>query len=198
MIILSFLFSTVAFADSTDLCKKIREKDGDDKANLCLRKQLIRTEKFWKEKRQKSLKDKVFIAGEEFRFFMDLDNKTWGYPEKPFLVKKDLIYMKKVVAKVLESLPKEVLKLLDHSFGGVGLLENFGGTGYTATILNKKENILGSFILLDPRKLIKKANEWNTWKETTPFKKGDHKLKTTIEDSLNNTIEGAIRYNFVT
>jgi hypothetical protein len=175
-------------------CSKLVKGKNKKEAVSCIIKHRLRSQKYWQDKLNLPLSKKVYLANQELRDYLYMENKILGYTDKPRVVGKDLNYMVPLVQKVLDGLPSIIKDKLDNRFAGIALLENFGGTGYTTTIQNTALKIMGSYILLDPRNLQRKANEWNDWKENSPFKPGAFKLITQLQKKEKNTIEKAVEY----
>ena len=128
--------------------------------------------------------------------YLNLDNLKNGYSNRPFkpIFKNDFA---SEVKQALSEIPASVLKKISGSFAGVFLVADLGGTGYTDTILSEKGVPVASFVVLDVNILkARKANEWATWKASTPFVSSDktYQIQVVIEASKKNNRKNAIQY----
>jgi hypothetical protein len=126
---------------------------------------------------------------------LTLDNLYNGYPERPRASAVDASLTADVVA-ALDQIPDSVKRRLSERVAGILFVDQFGGTGFTDSIVDEKGRKTKAFVVLDPTVLGKRtANSWATWKENTPFKAdGHHGLKATIERPADDNRRQAIQY----
>lgn len=92
-------------------------------------------------------------------------------------------------------MPASVHKLLRHKLAAVLLVEDLGGSAYTESIFNEHGKPVAGFIVLDVSAMDKRANEWATWKESSPFQPiPGYELQATIEKGAENTRRQALQY----
>jgi hypothetical protein len=165
----------------------------------CLRKAVnnhpIKTKKYWDVFLKVNPQKNIYLAPDELIDFITLDNRKSGYKERP---KRPIInteFLNKIIASY-DEIPKVVKNKLDQKLIGIFLISDLGGTGFTDFIKDKYGNIVGAFIVLDVDILKqKKANEWASWKENTPFKEDPlYQLEMIIERKDMNTVKNAIQY----
>ena len=150
---------------------------------------------FWRSSFDKPLAQRVGPAPPEIVRLLTLDNLYHGYPERPrvSIVKDD---MRADVIAALEAIPEPVKRRLGDRLAGILFVDDFGGTGFTDSIIDDHGRKTKAFVVLDPGVLEKRtANAWATWKENTPFKPdGHHQLAATIEKPADDTRRQAIQY----
>jgi hypothetical protein len=89
-----------------------------------------------------------------------------------------------------------VQRLLDRKLAGIRLVNDIGGTGFTDSVYDGRGEAVAAFVVLDPSVLARRrANEWATWKESSPFRDdGVHRLEAVIEDGARDDRMHAIQY----
>ena len=148
----------------------------------------------WQELADKPIHERFAVANDEVLDYVTLDNKIFDYPERPTPSTLDPSFIEDL-RSALASIPKPVMALVDDALQGIVFLENLGSTGYTAYVLNSEKEPAGAFIVMDTQALQRTANEWASWKESTPFNSDDTiRIVSRIETDTNNTRANAIRY----
>jgi hypothetical protein len=121
-----------------------------------------------------------------------LDNQEHGWPNQPERVPLTPERQEQL-QRVIRELPEKAKLFANEKLAGIFIVRDLGGTGYTESILDENRNPVAGFIVLDELVFGKKANEWATWKERSPFTHaGD--LKMTIEYAAHDTVANAIQY----
>lgn len=170
-----------------------------DKDKACLLRLLkshkVKSTEFWKKYVAKPFEDRVFLAPRELIEYIDLDNRRHDYPQKPSQAMASEAFIDDVKT-ALKELPDLVKQRLQSKFLGVYLLSNLGGTGLTDYVLDKDGEPIAAFVILDAGVLKnRKANEWATWKESTPFKDdSSYKIEAQIELKKHDNRKNAIQY----
>lgn len=156
---------------------------------------VTRREPYWKSFFAKPIQDRVFIAPREVIEYIDLDNRKIGLPNRPTTPTPSKEFLQDIRAAI-EEIPPSIKKLMDRKFAGIFLVNDLGGTGYTNYILNENNDPISAFVVLDANVLQqRKANEWATWKERTPFKAGVvFDIEAVIEDGSTDNRKNAIQY----
>jgi hypothetical protein len=149
----------------------------------------------WRSWLDMPLEERVGPAPAVVIELLTLDNLYNGYPEQPRASAANEKLKADVVA-ALESVPEAVKRRLSERLAGIVFVDNFGGTGFTDSIVDEKGHKTKAFVVLDPTVLEKRtANSWATWKENSPFKPdGHHELKATIERPGDDNRRQAIQY----
>lgn len=127
--------------------------------------------------------------------YINLDNITNGFPERPRAAKLDTDLLADAKAAVTDLHPK-IWELFGKRLVGLYFVEDLGGTGFTDYVLDQNARPVAAYVVFDAAILTKtKANAWATWKENTPFKPDTaYKLKARIEADGDDNRKNAIQY----
>jgi hypothetical protein len=101
--------------------------------------------------------------------YLVLDNITQGIENTPrsIAVSDDLLGD---VRAALAELPVTVRQLLSENLVGIYFVQDLGGTAYTDYVAGDSVRLAAGFVILDMDVLgTRIANEWATWKESSPF-----------------------------
>jgi hypothetical protein len=121
-------------------------------------------------------------------------NRLEGFATAPRAAGSDPV-LEAAIAEAVATLPPPVTALIKGCTRAIVLTRELGSSAGTETILGKDGQPAACFIMLDLGALNKKANEWLTWKENTPFRPDPQvKLDATIETPAENTLARAIQY----
>ncbi|MBU1712674.1 MAG: hypothetical protein KKD47_06165 [Proteobacteria bacterium] len=141
----------------------------------------------------KEIKDRILPAPDIIIDYLIKDNQLQGYKEIPHKAEIDDEFFSDIVQAIAE-LPQSVRDHIHEHLVAVFLVEELGGTGYCELLRDFNKNRLG-FIVLDVGSLDRKANEWVSWRENSPFAmKGLYTIEAEIEQKRNDTRMGAIQY----
>jgi hypothetical protein len=153
----------------------------------------VRKPEFWRTAFAKPVGERIGPAPPELVEFVTLDNLANGYPNRPRVSKLTPGFLADV-KRAFEGIPAAVKRRLETKLAGIYFADDFGGTGFSDEIGEAGKAKLG-FVLLDPGVLTRRANEWATWKESSPFKpSGGITLAATIERDADDTRANAIQY----
>ena len=167
--------------------------DGDG-AKIDLESHRVRSEVYWGDWRQKPLSLRISLAPTEMIEFMRLDNEKSKISFRPRKAALNVSLLKDV-RKALNDLPEIVKRKLADKLAAIVLMENIGGTGYTNSIFDKNRKPYAGFIILDAIEIDRKANEWATKKEASPFIASvKFNLRATIEPEETNNRVQTIQY----
>ncbi|MBL8516555.1 MAG: hypothetical protein JNM76_06265 [Betaproteobacteria bacterium] len=129
----------------------------------------VRTLEFWRAVRAKPLVERIGAAPPELIEYLTLDVIKLGIPARPRAPALTPDFMADVRA-ALNGIPANIRNLLDRRLAGIWFIEDIGGSGFADIIRWGPAEGVG-FIVLDPRQLQdRRANEWASWKENTPFR----------------------------
>jgi len=147
----------------------------------------------WNDWLQREPTQRVAAAPEVVLDFLRKDNELQGWEERPDAVNIDPSFVAETVS-ALKNMPSQVQEhFVDHAVG-VFLVRNLGGTAYSDLLRNYRVNKRG-LIVLDVGSLARKANEWATWRERSPFADNmEVQLVATIEPNESNDRSNAIQY----
>lgn len=96
----------------------------------------------------------------------------------------------------IAGMPASVAALLPHALLGVHLAHGLGSSAITDVVADGHGNTLGAVVALDIDALLsRRANEWATWKESSPFlPTGPLTLEVAIAEPGDDTRAGAIQF----
>ncbi|MES2965465.1 MAG: hypothetical protein V4760_16400 [Bdellovibrionota bacterium] len=123
------------------------------------------------------------------------DNAFQGWTNEPRSVHLEGEF-KADLKQALATLPEAVRRKLEESLVFITVVYELGGTGYSDDLdTDDKQPSRRSFVVLDSKVLERKANEWATWKESSPFSgDGTTKLTAKIEEDADDNRRQAIQY----
>ena len=154
----------------------------------------IRRADFWAEQLQRPIDQRIAPAPPALIEFIGIENQLYNLPDKPKPATLDAQFQTDLKMALAE-VPAPVKALLTDKLAGIYLLEDLGGTGYTDYIYDNQRRPVGGFIALDVAVLQRKANQWASWKERTPFiENPDYRIEAQIEHSDENNRKQAIQY----
>jgi hypothetical protein len=153
----------------------------------------IHHKSYWKKWEKLPLEDRVTEITPEMIKYLQGDNDYNGFPNRPKriqLTDKE----RKIIKLALKSLPQWLKGPIEKKLTGVMILDDLGGSGMADWVKFYKNH---GFVVFDIKVLRKKANDWCTWKEGSPFKEGDYQLKCIIEKKGEDNAISAFRYIFL-
>lgn len=152
---------------------------------------------FWEKYKfsELSLEDRIFEIPDELLDYLNKDNISQGWPNRPVraLLSTENQHLLK---EALHELPDSVKAKASPLLAGVFFVKDLGGTAYSEYIIDDSGNPVAGFMVFDELILNKKANEWATWKEKSPFKTEGTTwdLRMTIEESADDNIKSAFQF----
>lgn len=150
---------------------------------------------YWRSALEMPLERRIGPAPEELVTYVVLDNIMAGIENTPqsMIVSDDLLGE---VRAALAELPLPVRQLLSENLVGIYFVRNLGGTAYTDHVAGDSARQAAGFVILDMEVLgTRVANDWATWKESSPFiTDSAYRLEAEIERSGSNTRKHAIQY----
>jgi hypothetical protein len=150
---------------------------------------------FWKAALSRPLAQRFGAAPAELADYVRLDNIANGFPERPRPAAIAADFQRDLDGAFAE-LPASLKRALESRLAGVYLLQGLGSTGFTDKILDSGDRPVAAYVVLDMDLLAgRKANQWATWKENTPFRSGGATtLSATIESAGDDNRKNAIQY----
>ncbi len=150
----------------------------------------------WHKFTGKDIKDRILPAPDIIIDYLRKDNQFQGYKERPRKPEIDAEFYSDIVMAVVE-LPESVRSHIHEHVIAVFLVEELGGSAYAELLRDFDNNKMG-FIVLDVGSLNRKANEWASWRENSPFAwKGQYVIEAEIEQKTNDHRMSAIQYIFL-
>jgi hypothetical protein len=155
----------------------------------------VRKPGFWRGALAKPLSERIAAAPPELIDFVTLDNIGHGYPNRPRVPRLSPEFLADV-KRAFDAIPAAVKRRLEKKLAGIYFADDIGGTGFSDEIPDPSGKSTLGFVILDPSVLTaRKANEWATWKESSPFNPGEGwKLTARIESDADDTKANAIQY----
>jgi len=127
--------------------------------------------------------------------YLRKDNRLQGFSEQPETTLPTSEFMVDLQSAIRE-LPEAVKKTVGARLYGICFVKNLGGTAFSTSVLSEKDEPVGGFIVLDSSVVNRRANEWITWKENSPFSaEPGYELTAKIESQeSDNNRKNAIQF----
>lgn len=135
---------------------------------------------------------RVSPLDENSRSFVEALNRIDGFENSP-VASTDLGNISRNLSKVGKRIPSHINKLLNEQLFRIIVCENLGGTAVSGVVY-EKGIAKGGFVILDSKVLRRKANDWITYKENSPFQKGKISVRIRIEEPAEDTEVAALEY----
>jgi hypothetical protein len=149
----------------------------------------------WKEVFARPLVERIEPAPPVLAEYINWDNAAQGFAERPRPTQAPAAFVNEVKAAIAD-LPQEVNLLFVDRLVGIFLVDDLGGTGYGDVVTDEAGQAVAAFIVLDAGVLQRfTANEWATWKESSPFQPDPQwQLEARIERTAQDNRRNAIQY----
>lgn len=158
-----------------------------------LKRHKARSASTWSEFTGKRIKERILPAPDIIVDYLRKDNELNDYKERPYKAKVDSSFLEDIYVAIGD-LPEIVKKQIENHVVAVFLVQELGTTGYGELLRDFDENRLG-FIVLDVDFLNKRANDWISWRENSPFRDTDgYMIRAEIEQKNNDCRMAAIQY----
>ena len=152
-----------------------------------------RTLAVWSGWQNKDIKERVVPAPAVLLDYLRKDNKLNGFEQVPRSPTQWRPFADEV-CEAIDEFPPEVRKQLNEHAVGIFLVSDLGSSAYAEVVKDAAPRSLG-FIVLDDQALNKKANEWATWKENTPFEPSSGlEARMIIEPEAGDRRKNALSY----
>lgn len=159
-----------------------------------LSEHVVRHIHFWNDFKERALVAKILKAPPELIDYLRKDNEQNQWPNKPTSVELPPDFINDVKSAISE-IPEHLQKMISAKTAGIFLVDDLGGSAYTESIFDNKGEPFAGFIVIDKSAMNRTANDWATWKESSPFRlKSANDLHAIIENPQNNTRKAAIQY----
>jgi len=150
----------------------------------------------WSGFKGKDIKERILPAPDIVIDYLRKDNAYQGYKERPEKAGIDQGFFSDILRAILET-PQSVRNQIHEHVIAVFLVQELAGSAYVELLRDFDDNRMG-FIVLDVGSLNRKANEWASWKENSPFAaKGMYRIEARIEKKTNDSRMAAIQYIFL-
>lgn len=167
-------------------------------ASLALGDELIRMparqEAFWAGYKKVDLTNKINRAPTELIDYLRKDNERQGWKNQPRAFDLSDEFKSDVRSALLE-LPLNLRQKISALAVGIFIVEDLGGSAYTDYVVDQSGKPVAGFVVLDRSMLNRNANDWATWKESSPFALDSSvTLRGTIESHQNDNRKNALQY----
>lgn len=146
----------------------------------------------WSAWQTKSIRERIVPAPDILLDYLHIDNKINGYAKVTQPATQWQSFADEVF-QAIDEFPPEVKRHLNEQVIGIFLVSDLGSSAYTETIRDATPPL--GLIVLDSQALNRKANEWASWKENTPFiPYTGIEARVIIESKAGDTRKNAISY----
>ena len=167
-----------------------------NRAHEELQNHYVRTAQYWDERvsTHAGLEDKIVMADAQMLDYLKKDNTANGISSTPKAPQMDDKWIPDVRSALLE-LPQRLRDSLNQCAAGIVFVKDLFGTGF-AEMVDKERKPVRGFFVFDYEVLQKKANEWVSWKDSSPFSDGAV-VKGVIQPAERNDRIHAFQYIFL-
>lgn len=182
---LLFLFLFISCNDSKKTTVQISD----------LENHIVTQSKYWQKIKSRDDNGNYnLVATPEIINFLNIMNELDGYENKPEIVVPDKSWQEDV-NQAFRSLPSKIQKLVEKWIRGIVFVKDLGGSGTAFEIKDETGKIQKIVLIFDVDAIDKNANEWCSWKESSPYKKTSlMKLKCILENEDYNNRSNAFQY----
>jgi len=155
----------------------------------------VRAASFWQSTMKGAIDSKIIQkAPAEMIDYLTQDNRSNGWPNTPKAVVLQGDFKNDLQAAIRE-IPEDIGRKVNEKLVGIFLVSDLGGSAYTEYVINEKGQEVAGFVVIDVTAMNRTANQWATWKESSPFKlANDTNLSAIIENQANDNRKNAIQY----
>lgn len=150
---------------------------------------------YWGGALQRPMDQRLGAGSAALVGYLALDNLASGLRDRPQAVVPEASFMADLKA-VIDGLPAVIQTQLQSRLLGIYLVGHLGSTGYTEQVADASGRPVAGFIVLDPGTLNQRtANQWATWKESSPFQASSvYRLRAEIEPPADDNRRNALQY----
>ena len=168
-------------------------RDSRETLSKQLSEHKARTVSFWADWQKKDIREKIGPAPDVLVDYLRIDNHLNGYAQVPRPAEQWQSFADEV-SRAIDEFPPEVKSHLNEHVIGIFLVIDLGTSAYTEVLKDFAHHPLG-FIVLDSQALGRKANEWASWRENTPFRPcAGFEARVLIEPEARDLRKNAISY----
>lgn len=168
-------------------------RDSRETLSRRLSEHKARTVSAWADWQKREIREKIGPAPDVLVEYLRLDNRLNGYTQVPRPAEGWQSFADEV-SQAIDEFPPEVRRHLDAHVIGIFLVVDLGTSAYTEVLKDSAHHSQG-FIVLDSEALGRKANEWASWRENTPFRPhAGFEARVLIEPGNRDLRKNAISY----
>jgi hypothetical protein len=143
-------------------------RDSREDLSKQLSEHQARTVSVWADWQRKDIRERISPAPDVLVDYLRIDNSLNGYSQIPRPAEQWQSFADEV-SQAIDEFPPEVKSHLNEHVIGIFLVTDLGTSAYTEVLKSFAHHHLG-FIVIDSHALDRKANQWASWRESTPFK----------------------------
>jgi hypothetical protein len=149
----------------------------------------------WVGALQRPLDERITPAPPEIVRYVTIDNIANGFAPRPRRALVSTAFLADV-RDAINELPERVRAAVAQKLVAIFLVDGLGSTGFSDSVNDAQGHPVAGFVILDAGVLFARpANEWASWKESSPFKSDSgFSIAATIEEAAHNTRKNAIQY----
>lgn len=168
-------------------------RDNRETLSRQLSEHKARTVSVWADWQNKDIKEKIVPAPDVLVEYLRADNILNGYTQVPRPAEQWQSFADEV-SGAIDEFPPEVRRHLNEHVTGIFLVTDLGTSAY-AEVLKDFEHHSRGIIVLDSQVLDRKANDWATWRENTPFRpRKGVEIRVRIESGDRDLRKNALAY----
>jgi hypothetical protein len=157
----------------------------------------IRQLAYWQASLEQPVATRIGSAKADLIEYLTMDNQVNGFAGAPSPAKLTP-EMRAAIEATLTSLPPKLASLVDDKLLGVFVVKGLGSSAYTDFVRDAQGHAVAAFVCLDVDALNRKANEWLTWKESSPFlPDAAWRIEGFMAESEQDTPEAALAFVLV-
>lgn len=154
----------------------------------------VLTSRYWGPWQSTPFDERIAPASDALVNFIRQENIKYSIPHNPSRPSFDAALWKDV-HEAVSTMPALVKKHMSKKLAAIVLIENLGSTGFSDIIRDERGHAAAGFVILDVKAIDRKANDWATWKENSPFAQdGNIVIKALIEADDHNKRIATIQY----
>ena len=154
----------------------------------------VRSLKFWGDFKKGDLIEKINkTAPAELIDYLRQDNLKNGWPNIPKSVDVSKDFSSDLKS-ALQEIPRDIRRKINEKLVGLYFVSDLGGSAYTEYVMNETGQEVAGFVVVDITAMNRTANQWATWKESSPFKADEIKIESIIAKPLDDNRRNAIQY----
>lgn len=154
----------------------------------------VRSLSYWGAWKTTPLEERIVPASDAVLDFVRQDNIKNEIPYRPYRPPFDS-KLESDIRQAVSSMPLPVKRLIQSKLAAIVPIGDLGSTGFSDIIRDERGQPTAGFIVLDVKSIDRKANDWASWKENTPFAHDRNiKLQAFIEEPTHDKRLATIQY----
>jgi glutathione synthase/RimK-type ligase-like ATP-grasp enzyme len=153
------------------------------------------TPSLWEKMLEKPLERRMEPAPADMVNFVTQYNTSIGNPARPCATIAETDFMNDI-RRAIEELPLLVKRKLEPRLLGIFFMTDLGSSAIMDVIARVNGELIGAFVAIDVNIFLhRKANEWASWRDNTPFiPTPGFRLETFIAEEAEDNRKSALQY----